>query len=212
MKRLKKAALLLVTRMSYHIKLLQLFRGGIMTVRSPEVSKGANGADTIVNAILPAFDIHVMKECFEIKAHSHNLYSIPYQEEGVPYPETIDAQFDLHDDFRKPGIAAFHVVGICPGWSTMAAKYLIDQFDEVDKVQLRSTDVSESDELFTPVIPSILFYHCLGTKPTSFDSGRLTPADLIDDLEHFEFRELIGKRWVYPDSRGTDYAFIPRFV
>lgn len=178
-----------------------------------EVAKIANGSDVIVNGILPCFNIPIMKACLEVKANYLDLYSLPVQEKGIPYEETIDAQFDLNADFHKNGITAIPAVGICPGFSTMVAIHLIDQFSQVDKVLMRVIDYTKTEEFVSPVYPSVLFKHWMGPPhPIYYENGQVQAIDLLDSEEEFEFPEPIGKRVIYCDSATADLVLLPRYA
>lgn len=178
-----------------------------------DVARVASGADVIFNGILPSFNIPIMKACLEVKANYLDLYSMPIQEDGVAYEETIDAQFDLNDDFQKNGITAIPCLGVNPGWSTMVATYLIHQFTTVDKVLMRTIDCTESPEFVSSVHPAVLFEHFIGPPhPMYYENGQVKPVDFMESEEEFEFPAPLGKRLVYCDSHTADLVLLPKFA
>lgn len=178
-----------------------------------EVADACQGADVIFNGILPSFNIPIMKACLEVKANYLDLYSMPVHEDGVAYNETIDAQFDLHDNFLKNDITAVPCLGVNPGWSTMVGTYLINQFTRIDKVLMRTIDCVESQDMVSPVNASILFKHFLGPPhPMYYKDDNIHSIDIMDSEEEFEFPTPLGKRLIYCDAHTADLVLLPKYA
>jgi len=172
----------------------------------------AQGSDVIVNAILPSCNIPVMKACIELKAHYLDLYSYPFPEKGIPEEQTIDAQLELDVQFKDNGITAFPCVGVNPGFTDLAAYYLMEGLDSVDSVILRDVDWLNSTKLVALVTPSIIFDVFLGEPyPMDIENGKPKKVGFLEAREVFEFPEPVGWEPIYPTTKPVSSHLIQRF-
>lgn len=168
--------------------------------------------DIVFNGIIPCFNIPIMKACIKKKCHYMDLFANPFEGEGMPYEETIDAQFDLNKEFEEAGILALPSIGVSPGWTSVAAEYLSNKFDEVKDVVIRWADFVDSDIAIAPISPITLFAEWFGSPyPVKNVKGKPVEVDLIKSKEEFEFPEPIGKRDVYTVTAHPDIVLIQRY-
>ena len=177
-----------------------------------DVAKVIEGCDIVFNGIVPRFNIPIMKACIRQKCHYLDLFANPYEGEGMPYEETITAQLDLDEEFIKAGRLALPSIGVSPGWTSIAADYLVKRFDSVDSVILRWADQVDSDVPIAPISPITLFLEWFGAPyPVANINGKATEIDLIESREEFEFPDPIGKKNVYTVTAHPDVLLIPEF-
>ena len=180
------------------------------TERLIQVSRGA---DVIANCTVPAFNVSIMKASLAVGAHYIDLFAAPYEAPGVPYEETIDAQFAMDDEFRSAGLTGVPSIGISPGWTSLAAQKAIDVLDVVDHVVIRFFDWIDTDELFLPVSPNVILHEWLGAPyPVRIVDGEPVAADLLASAETFDFLEPLGPRTVYTVTAHPDIVLIDRYA
>ena len=176
------------------------------------VAEVIRGTDIVFNGIVPRFNLPIMKACIKEKCHYLDLFANPYEGEGMPYEETIDAQFDLDQRFKDAGVLALPSIGVSPGWTSVASEYLTERFDKVNDVIIRWADFVDSDVPVAPISPITLFLEWFGAPyPVANVNGKAEKVDLIRSRESFEFPEPIGVRNVYTVTAHPDIVLIPRF-
>lgn len=171
------------------------------------------GCDIVFHCIIPKFNIPIMKACLQEKCHYLDLFAAPYEGNGISYDETIDAQLDLDNEFKKIGRLALPSVGMSPGWTSLAAQYMIDGMDSVDSVVIRWGDFVDTDEFLAPVSPYVLYHEWFGAPgPVRTVDGNCEIVDLVQSEETFRFPDPIGIRKIYTVTSHPDIVLIPRFA
>lgn len=173
-----------------------------------EVAGLIRGCDICFHAILPRFNMPIMKACLREKVHYLDLISLPgTKEDGEG---TIGAQLALDEEFREAGLIAVPSVGISPGWTLFAAAEMIGEFDEVREVKIRFADFLDTEEFTSSITPSFMLGEWLGEPyPTAYRNGELVEEDLFESEEEFEFPAPIGVQKVYTVTSQPDIVMIP---
>lgn len=191
-----------------HIEVKTVNAGDIEDVR-----RVIAGHDVVFNGIIPRFNIPIMRACIAERCHYADLFASPYEGKGVTHDETIGAQLELDEEFKKIDRLALPSIGMSPGWTSLAAQYIIDQLDTVDTVTMRWGDFVDSDEYFAPISPVTLYDEWFGAPaPMRTCDGQPQQVDLLESEEEFEFPAPIGKRKIYTVTAHPDIALIPRFA
>ncbi len=177
-----------------------------------DVASVISGSDIVFNGIIPKFNISIMKACIREGCHYLDLFASPYEGEGISKEETIGAQFELDEEFKKVGKLALPSVGMSPGWTSLASQYMMDTMDEVEDVIIRWGDYIDSDEFIAPISPITVFEEWFGApSPIRNEDGKATPVDLLGSEEEFVFPDPIGKRKIYTVTAHPDIVLIPMF-
>lgn len=177
-----------------------------------DVARVIRDMDICFHAILPRFNLPIMKACLQEKVHYLDLISLPYEGPGVEKGETIGAQLELHEAFQNAGLTAVPSVGISPGWTLYAAEKMICSFDEVERVIIRWSDYLDTEEFTSSINPEFMLSEWLGAPhPSAWKNGEIIAEDLLGSEEEFEFPEPIGKRKIYTCTSQPDIMMIPRF-
>lgn len=177
------------------------------------VASVIRGSDIVFHCIIPKFNMPIMKACIREKCHYLDLFAAPYEGEGIGYDETIGAQFALDESFRKIGRLALPSVGMSPGWTSLAAQYVIDRLDKVEAVIIRWADFVDTEEFMAPVSPYVLYHEWFGAPgPVRTVEGNCQMVDLLESEEPFVFPSPIGKRNIYTVTSHPDIVLIPRFA
>lgn len=152
-----------------------------------DVIQVAQGADVLIHAGLPDYNIQVMKACLESRTH--------YIDMASNGPKWLLKQLDWDPLFKEKGIIGIMGIGCDPGFSNIAARYAVDQLDTVDAIMIRDGDnsVVDYDGFCAYFSPQTAIKECLA-KPNYWtaDKGEQFFPDPFFNKEEFEFPEPIG--------------------
>jgi hypothetical protein len=190
------------------------FESGVVDAADAEaLAWAAAGYDLVFNAALPFLNLPIMRACLKAGAHYIDLYSLSHAMEGVPDEETLESQLELDGEFKAAGLAAFPCLGVSPGWTTLAAKFLCGQLDEVDSVVVRNIDWIDSDDLLAPAPPPIMLGLWLGPPgPHYLEGGVPRPTDLFESEELYEFPAPVGAQKIYAQAFLSDGVLIGEYA
>lgn len=173
----------------------------------------AKECDMIFNAMFAALNYPVMRAALKAGCHYMDLRSNVMEAEGVPYRDTIDAQLDMNDEYAAAGLTAIPCIGLSPGWANIAANYMIEEMDEVEKVIFRDIDYIDSNELIAPINPRNIFYLWLGPPyPTVLVDGEPKGLSLLEGQEEYTFPEPAGKQKIYTFAQDPDIILVNKFA
>jgi saccharopine dehydrogenase-like NADP-dependent oxidoreductase len=154
------------------------------------VSAWAAGVDVLVNATMPPTNLPTMRACAGVGAHYLDLFAFPFEIPGlVPYEQTIDAQFDLSEEFRSADRAAISGAGVAPGWVDAVARYIAEGMDSLDVVYVRWVEWNDGKELISTVGPSLIANFNM-PRPICWHEGRVIEVDLFESEELYDWPEL----------------------
>lgn len=177
-----------------------------------QIAEIAQGVDLIFNGIYATFNYPLMRACLKVKAHYMDLRSNVMEGSGISYNETIDAQFDMDEEFKKAGITACPCMGVSPGWANMVANYMIEEMDSVDSVIFRNIDWIDSDILLAPIAPRNIFALWLGPPhPTRIIDGKPEKIELLESEEEYQFPAPAGKQKIYTFTNDPDIVLVSKF-
>lgn len=177
-----------------------------------DVARVIKGSDICFHAILPQFNLPIMKACLQEKVNYLDLIALPCEGEGMPKEEAITAQIELDQEFKDAGILAIPSVGISPGWTLFAAADMMKDMEEVREVVIRWSDYIDTEEYTCSINPGFMFTEWLGTPgPGAWKDGDVIGEDLLESEEEFEFPDPIGTRKIYTCTSQPDIVMIPMF-
>jgi saccharopine dehydrogenase-like NADP-dependent oxidoreductase len=156
-----------------------------------EMLKVAEGVDLIVNAVLPRFDLQIMKVALKSKANYVDMAS------GPPY--VIDEQLGQNEKWKKAGLTALINTGISPGVTNVLIARAADQLDSVEEVLIRSarkilpgTRVYEGKELILETWSPETLWQDYIEPPMIFENGKRKIAPLFGGEEVYKFPDPVG--------------------
>lgn len=178
-----------------------------------DVASVIAGSNICFHAILPKFNIPIMKACLQEKVNYLDLIALPCEGEGMPKEEAITAQIELDDEFKKAGLLAIPSVGISPGWTLFAAADMMKNMESIREIIIRWSDYIDTDEYTCSINPGFMFSEWLGAPgPSAWKNGEVVVEDLLESEEEFEFPSPIGKRKIYTCTSQPDIVMIPMFA
>jgi len=153
------------------------------------------GADVVVNGIIYYYIPQVMEAALRAGVHYVDLGS------EVPI---LKRQLEFDEAYRKAGLLAIAGMGGCPGMINVAARYGVEQFDEVERVLLREgwVDLNDYDALGIPLpVPYSLdcildeFMHPVEV----WEDGRIKLVEPVrpEDREIMHFPPPVGTQELY---------------
>ncbi len=177
------------------------------------VARVGDGVGFIFNGTFPEFNIPIMEAALEVGAHYSDWLAYPFKLPGIPDHGTMDAQLELDDKFSSTNLTALVSMGIAPGWTDMAARYIADQLDSVEEIMVRMGGKYDSKVLVAPFTPEVLMSEWFGAPhPICVDRGEIKKVDLLDSAETFEFPEPMGIIELYTVTLHTEVKSIPQFI
>src|SRR5579863_522910 len=164
----------------------------------------ARGCHLIVNASASVFNQIVMRAALRLRAHyldlSSHLTRNPFKAE----------QFAFAKRFEEKRRTALINTGAAPGLTNLLVARAAEMLDEVESVQIRLYESSESDDPISQWSPEVTFDEAI-SSPRVYRDGKFKMEKRFAELEKFRFAEPIGIANVVlaaQDEVGT----IPYFI
>src|ERR1700761_248956 len=164
----------------------------------------ARGCNLIVNASASVFNQIVMRAALRLRAHyvdlSSHLTRNPFKAE----------QFSFAKRFEEKRRTALINTGAAPGLTNLLVARAAEMLDQVDSVQIRLYESSESDDPISQWSPEVTFDEAI-SSPRVYRNGKFKMEKRFAELEKFRFADPIGNANVVlaaQDEGGT----IPYFI
>ena len=156
---------------------------------SAAVAKAADGARLVVNAVIPEFNMSIMKACLKAGAAYMDMAS------GQTRSKTIDEaylqQMTLAGDFEKAGITALLSTGMDPGVTNTFASIGYQDLDACHEIRIKDY------ALFDSPVPLQVW------SQETYYTDCAQPPLLYEDCE-FKRVEIFGRRekYMFPEPFG----------
>lgn len=167
------------------------------------VARAAKGADLVVNAGLPDFNLTVMRAALRVGAHYQDMCS---RLEDLRHAE----QLTLDRAFRRAGLVALINTGVAPGLTNLLAAEFADSFDRLRAVRVRLLEDQDADEPVMSWSPRVIIDE-LASPPLTFRRGRFALTKAFADAETFAFPAPFGRRRVV-SIYGDEVATLPLYL
>jgi len=188
------------------------FLGKKSTIRIAEVNarnlhgivRAARGCQLIVNASASVFNQIVMRAALRLRAHyldlSSHLTRNPFKAEQLAYAQR----------FEKKNRTAVINTGAAPGLTNLLVKRAAEMLDDVESVQIRLYESTESDDPISQWSPEVTFDEAI-SNPRVYRSGHFRMGKRFAELEKFRFPDPIGSANVVLAAQD-EVATLPYFV
>src|ERR1035438_9701814 len=164
----------------------------------------ARGCNLIVNASASVFNLIVMRAALRLRAHyldlSSHLTRNPFKAE----------QFAFAKRFAEKNRIALINAGAAPGLTNLLTKRAAEMLDEVESVQIRLYESSESDDPISQWSPEVTFDEAI-SNPRVYRQGKFLMAKRFAELEKFRFPDPIGNSNVVLAAQD-EVATIPYLI
>ncbi len=168
------------------------------------IVRAARGCNLIVNASASVFNLIVMRAALRLRAHyvdlSSHLTRNPFKAE----------QFAFAKRFEEKNRTALINAGAAPGLTNLLAKRATEMFDEVESVQIRLYESSESDDPISQWSPEVTFDEAI-SNPRVYRDGKFLMGKRFAELEKFRFPDPIGNANVVLAAQD-EVATIPYLI
>jgi len=165
----------------------------------------ARGCNLIVNASASVFNQIVMRAALRLRAHyvdlSSHLTRNPFKAE----------QFAFAKRFEEKRRTALINTGAAPGLTNLLVARAAEMLDQVESVQIRLYESSESDDPISQWSPEVTFDEAI-SSPRVYRNGKFKMEKRFAELEKFRFPDPIGNTNVVlaaQDEVGTIPYSIP---
>jgi saccharopine dehydrogenase-like NADP-dependent oxidoreductase len=168
------------------------------------IVRAARGCQLIVNASASVFNQIVMRAALRLRAHyldlSSHLTRNPFKAEQLAFARR----------FEEKNRAALINTGAAPGLTNLLVKRAAEMLDQVDAVEIRLYESSESDDPISQWSPDGTFDEAI-SNPRVYRHGRFHMARRFAELEKFRFPDPIGTANVVLAAQD-EVATLPHFV
>jgi hypothetical protein len=145
----------------------------------------ARGCNLIVNASASVFNRIVMRAALRLRAHyvdlSSHLTRNPFKAE----------QFSFAKRFEEKRRTALINTGAAPGLTNLLVARAAEMLDQVESVQIRLYESSESDDPISQWSPEVTFDEAI-SSPRVYRNGKFKMEKRFAELEKFRFPDPIG--------------------
>lgn len=168
------------------------------------IVRAAKGAQLIVNASASVFNEIVLRAALRLRAHyldlSSHLTRNPFKAE----------QFRYTKRFEEKNRAAVINAGAAPGLTNLLVKRAAEMLDEVENVQIRLYESTESDDPISQWSPEVSFDEAV-SHPRIYRNRKFHLAKRFSELEKFRFLDPIGAARVVLAAQD-EVATLPYFI
>jgi saccharopine dehydrogenase (NAD+, L-lysine forming) len=168
------------------------------------IVRAARGCQLIVNASASVFNQIVMRAALRLRSHyvdlSSHLTRNPFKAEQLVFAKRFD---------EKNRIALINC-GAAPGLTNLLVKRAAESLSEVESVQIRLYESSESDDPISQWSPEVTFDEAI-SNPRVYRDGKFRMAKRFAELEKFRFPDPIGAVNVVLAAQD-EVATLPYFI
>jgi saccharopine dehydrogenase-like NADP-dependent oxidoreductase len=168
------------------------------------VVRAARGCQLIVNASASVFNQIVMRAALRLRVHyldlSSHLTRNPFKAEQLAYSKR----------FEEKNRTALINTGAAPGLTNLLVERAAEMLHEVESVQIRLYESTESDDPISQWSPEMTFDEAI-SHPRVYRSRRFHMAKRFAELEKFRFPDPIGTANVVLAAQD-EVATLPYFV
>lgn len=168
------------------------------------IVRAAKGCQLIVNASASVFNEIVLRAALRLRSHyldlSSHLTRHPFKAEQLRYAKR----------FEEKNRAAIINAGAAPGLTNLLVKRAAEHLDEVEAVQIRLYESSESDDPISQWSPEVSFDEAV-SHPRIYRAGKFALGKRFSEVEKFRFSDPIGTARVVLAAQD-EVATLPHFI
>src|ERR1700716_272675 len=168
------------------------------------IVRAARGCQLIVNASASVFNQIVMRAALRLRAHyldlSSHLTRNPFKSEQFPFAKRFEAK----------NRTALINTGAAPGLTNLLVKRATEALHEVESVQIRLYESTESRDPISQWSPEVSFDEAI-SNPRVYRNGKFLMQKRFAELEKFRFPEPIGSALVVLAAQD-EVTTLPYFI
>jgi saccharopine dehydrogenase (NAD+, L-lysine-forming) len=161
------------------------------------VLRALAGVDLVINALIPEYNLDVMRACLETNTHYLDMAAAGPRD--VVGTADVDEELALDGEFRKKGLTALVCFGIDPGASDVFARALYDQLDTVETLTVLDGDngTAEGYDFVCSFSPTTMVEECLILPPHAYEHGKIVRRSPLTKAFEFTFPSPVGPLTVW---------------
>jgi saccharopine dehydrogenase (NAD+, L-lysine-forming) len=156
---------------------------------SEAVARAAYGARLVLNAVIPEYNLSIMRACLAAGAHYQDMAS------GQTRTQTIDEayleQCKMAPDFEKRGLLALLSTGMDPGVTNTLAANGYEDLDRCFEIRIKDYALFESP-VPLQVWSQETYYTDCAQPPLLFEDGEFKRVEIFGRREKYLFPEPFG--------------------
>src|SRR6202162_4697588 len=168
------------------------------------IVRAARGCQLIVNASASVFNQIVMRAALRLRAHyldlSSHLTRNPFKAEQLAYSRR----------FQEKNRTALINTGAAPGLTNLLVKRAAETLHEVESVQIRLYESTESEDPISQWSPEVTFDEAI-SRPRVYRNGKFLMEKRFAELEKFRFPDPIGTAVVVLAAQD-EVTTLPDFI
>ncbi len=153
------------------------------------VARLAAGAKLVVNAVIPEYNMSVMRACLQAGASYLDMAS------GQTQTKTIDEAFleqmTLAEEFRSRGLVALLNTGMDPGVTNTFAANGYEDLDRCFEIRLKDYAIFDSP-VPLQVWSQETYYADCAQPPLLFEDGEFKRVEIFGRKEYYQFPQPFG--------------------
>lgn len=174
------------------------------------LAKAIVGADIVVNATLPRYNLGIMDAAVEARANYLDIAAAGRREAGGK--SGAAEQIAMAGRFRAAGRTAVISMGLSPGISNVMARDAAERFETIDAIRVRAGDlVTAHGPASFPLYSREAFLANVLTRPTVWLESGWQDRDPLGDPEDFPFPAPVGTHRTYLVSH-EEVETLPGFL
>lgn len=167
---------------------------------SDQLGRLMKNADILVNAAHYSLNLGLIENCLKNRCHFISLTGGEelWIEGGSRFKEMIELHREKDLAWRKNELTGILGLGEDPGLSNIFARYLIENFDEVDEVAIRDADTVEDDRFVIVPLWSREELLLSSIAPATYvEDGVFKKAEPLSICQEHVFPNPIGAKKIY---------------
>jgi saccharopine dehydrogenase-like NADP-dependent oxidoreductase len=178
-----------------------------------EIARAADGVDAVINLTLTDLNENILEAALEARIHYvDTACSYEYLVQMTSW--TKPSRYE--QEFKDLGKTALMGCGATPGVTNVLVRYICDQLDEVERINIRCgyARLGETEEIVGPWDPGWSPEIALGDyaePPMIFEDGRYKRAPIFSRAEKHRFADPIGENLLTSHSHEEPYT-LPYYV
>src|SRR5256885_16504948 len=159
------------------------------------LARAIKGADIVVNATLPRYNLRIMEAALVAGAHYLDIAAAGPLEPGAQ--PGIFAQLARADAFKSAGRTALVSMGFDPGISNVMARDAAERFEAIDAIRIRAGDlVMAPGPGYLPLSSREAFLASFLVRPTLLLVGGLAARGSLSESVDFSFPDPFWSLWM----------------
>lgn len=202
-----------------HIGSPKVRTGAVNALDPDDVARAAQGADVVVDMVMPWMVTSVMKGALKARANYINTaFDTPYWDEFLAGTKIED--LPLCKEFKDAGLTALFGCGFAPGWTNVLARRFSNRLDTVDSIKMRigKATMLPDEKAFDWVLrpwnpgwaPKQALIDC--ASPTyALENGKYVQYPPFGGLDMYDFPEPVGRLPITHHSHEEIYSMPATF-